>query len=73
MDARAGGSAHRPPILSLLVNGDFETGDLTGWVNTASATIDSTIPLAGSHSAVLPNDVGAGSPQTLSQSFRGPD
>ena len=56
-------------VESLLVNGDFETGDLTGWTNTATATIESTTPLLGSHSAVLPNDVGAGVPQTLAQAF----
>ena len=53
----------------LLVNGDFETGDFTGWVNTATATIDSTTPLSGSHSAAIPNDVGPGAPQTLTQAF----
>ncbi len=54
---------------NLLVNGDFETGDLTAWTNTATATIDSTTPLLGSHSALVPNDVGAGVPQTLAQAF----
>ena len=54
---------------NVIVNGDFETGDFTGWTNTATATIDSTTPLLGSHSALVPNDVGAGAPQALLQAF----
>ena len=54
---------------AIISNGDFETGDFTGWTNTATATIDSTTPLLGSHSALVPNDVGAGAPQALLQAF----
>jgi hypothetical protein len=45
---------------NVIVNGDFETGDLTGWTLGGSATsIDSTTPLAGSHSALQVNGGGA--------------
>lgn len=36
---------------NMISNGDFETGDFTGWtvVGTGGNTIDSTTPLAGSY------------------------
>ena len=59
----AAGSASAANVIT---NGDFETGDLTGWsLGIDGTTIDSTTPLAGSHSALqLPK----GS-DFLSQSF----
>jgi hypothetical protein len=61
-----------PPVqaANVLVNGDFETGDFTGWKLGAAATIDSQTPLAGSHSALLPNDPNPpAQPLKLYQSF----
>ncbi len=58
-----------PSRAQILVNGNFETGGFTGWTNTASATIDSVAPLAGSYSAVLPVTPGTGGAHTLSQGF----
>ncbi len=58
-----------PSRAQILVNGNFETGGFTGWTNTASATIDSVAPLAGSYSAVLPVTPGTGGAHTLTQGF----
>lgn len=53
---------------SLLTNGDFETGDFTGWTvgGGPGSSIDSTTPLDGSFSAVM---VDGGSGSIFSQSF----
>ena len=37
---------------NVIVNGDFETGDLTGWTGGAGTTVSSTDPLAGVESAI---------------------
>ena len=42
-----------PALGNAVVNGDFETGDLTGWtINGTATTVSSTAPLAGIYSAV---------------------
>ena len=59
----AGGGARA----DLITNGDFETGDFTGWSNDAGATIvTGGSALAGDYSAFLPGGGGGG---TLSQSI----
>jgi hypothetical protein len=55
---------------NVLVNGDFETGDFTGWNHGAAATIDGRTPLTGLHSIVLPDDPNLPArPLRFSQSF----
>ncbi len=51
---------------NMISNGDFETGDLTGWTvgGTGGTTINSTTPLAGAYSALQVRHTGV-----LSQSF----
>jgi len=49
--ALAAGSANA----AVLINGDFETGDLTGWTGgggTTGSVVSTTSPLAGTYSAV---------------------
>ena len=39
---------------SLITNGDFETGDFTGWTNPSSfASINSAAPIAGAFDAAI--------------------
>ena len=38
---------------NLITNGDFETGDFTGWTANPNVAIDSTFPNAGSYDAVF--------------------
>jgi len=40
---------------NVLTNGDFETGDYTGWTTTGSPTIDSGSAHGGTYNANLPN------------------
>lgn len=54
--------------VNLLVNGDFETGDFTGWTTTGSPTVTAVSPLSGFYHAVIP----AGSGQEVSQSITPP-
>ncbi|NNC89467.1 MAG: hypothetical protein HKN82_13500 [Akkermansiaceae bacterium] len=54
MPACAALAAALPAADASLVNGDFETGDLTSWSNSAGATVESTGALAGVYSLVLP-------------------
>lgn len=43
----------------VVVNGDFETGDLSGWINNASASIVSgASALEGNHSLFMPGGAG---------------
>ncbi|MCK4565391.1 MAG: hypothetical protein KAU94_12040 [Verrucomicrobia bacterium] len=50
-------SAATGDIVEWIVNGDFETGDLTGWNGTNDAAIiNSTTPIDGSYSANVTNN-----------------
>ena len=59
------------PHTNILVNGDFETGDLTGWTQSTPANggnvVSSTAPLAGAESLIQTKDTGIGN--SLSQTF----
>ena len=59
-----------------VVNGDFETGDFTGWVNTGTGVVNSTFPHTGLYAAlfngtsdVLSQDVATNPGDTYSLSF----
>lgn len=51
---------------NVIVNGDFETGDFTGWTITGTGhSIESTTPLSGSHSALQVPSGGSGIVQSF--------
>ena len=56
---------------SVIVNGDFETGDLTGWTVTGTASNTGTTPHGGLHAAQVGSQTSTG-PSAIAQTFNVP-
>ena len=64
------GAAPPPPPPTSLVNGDFETGALTPWTSTGSASISSTAH-GGTHAAMV-GSTGPTTSSSIAQTFTAP-
>jgi hypothetical protein len=60
-----------PPPPSVIANGDFETGSLSGWTSAGSTAI-STTPHAGSYSARVGSSSAFNGDSSLAQTFAAP-
>jgi hypothetical protein len=56
---------------SVIVNGDFETGDLSGWTVTGTASSTATTPHGGLHAAQVGSKTSTGS-SAIAQTFTAP-
>jgi kumamolisin len=73
-DALLGGSTPvtPPPSGNAITNGDFETGDLTGWTTTGNATADASAAQSGKFGALVGSANPTADDSSISQTFTAP-
>jgi hypothetical protein len=60
------------PVTSSLTNGNFETGNLSGWTSTGSASVTTATPHSGTYAAMVGSTVPTNGDSSIAQTFTAP-